>query len=462
MHWFGFTVPHALISTGSHQFGLTPAFIHCISAPLSIVFMTVFLFAPTATASETSIPDLIRATLSYHPSLRSQQSRKDASTAGVEAARWQFWPTPSVSVERASGSQDDPSYRGDSSVSYIRLQQPLWTGGRLTGNLARAKARGAATEAELLELRQQLALRVVQAWSEVIVAKHKGLAYEGSLVMHQRLLALVERRYKEGASAQADVSLASSRLNTLQAELEASAAQGETSLERLRLLTGRNIGAEIAKNTQELLLPARDPVLGALLAAARKKSPLLAKARAQAEAAETEIQIARAALSPEVYLRLESQHGSFSQAQQSSQNRFFVGLSTSLGGGLSILSGVEAAVAQHKAALEDIQTQQLVLDEQIQSDHTLALTAQSRRSGLEHASQAAADVLDSYQRQFLAGRKQWLDLMNAAREQAQSDVQLADAIGAQQLANWRLALLSRGVDALVTEGVQSNPLKEKP
>lgn len=413
-------------------------------------------------AAEGGVPELIRSALSYHPSLRSQQGRKDASSAGVDAARWQFWPTPSVSVESTKGAQDDPSYRGDSSVSYLRLQQPLWTGGRLTGNLARAEARAAVAEAELLETRQQLALRVVQVWSEALVAEHKLGAYESSRAMHQRLLDLVQRRYSEGTSAQADVALASSRLNTLQAELQAVAAQRDTARERLLLLTGRELGTGSTEKVNELPLPAREWTLSTLLTAARSLSPLLAKTRAQAEVAKAEIELARASLSPELYLRLERQFGSFVQANMAPQDRVFVGLSTSFGGGLSSLSGIDSAMALHRAALEDLQTQQLVLDEQVQADHTLALAAQSRRLGLEIALQSAADVRESYERQFLAGRKQWLDLMNAVREQAQGDVQLADALGAQQLANWRLTLLSRGVDALIGEGGPSNDLKGKP
>ena len=434
-----------------------------LMASTTLVLVALSLFATAAVrAGESVVPELMRSALSYHPSLRSQQGRKDAAGAGVDAARWQFWPTPSVSVESAKGAQDDPSYRGDSSVSYLRVQQPLWTGGRLTGSLSRAEARAAVAEAELLETRQQLALRVVQAWSEALVAEHKLAAYESSRAMHQRLLGLVQRRFSEGASAQADVALASSRLDTLQAGLEAVAAQRDTARERLRLLTGSDLGSGLTEKARELPLPARERALSALLDAARAQSPLLAKTRAQAEAAEAEIEVARAALSPELYLRLERQYGSFLQAGMTPQDRAFVGLSTSFGGGLSSLSGIDSAIAQHRAALEDLQTQQLALDEQVQADHTLALAAQSRRLGLESALQAAADVRDSYERQFLAGRKQWLDLMNAVREQAQSDVQLADALGALQLANWRLALLSRGVDALIAEAGQDQDFKGKP
>lgn len=407
---------------------------------------------PAARAAESAVVELIREALNYHPMLRGQQGRRDASQAGVEASRWQFWPTPSVSVEHAATASNNP---GDGTVAYLRLQQPLWTGGRLTGNLAKAEAGAAGAEASLAEARQQLALQVVQAWSESVVAERKLQAYESSRDLHKRLLALVERRFSEGASAQADVALAKGRLNTLQAELAAVAAQRNTAMDRLRLLTGRSAGTLPAENPDGALLPARESGLHALLAAARERSPSLARTRAQAEAAKADIQIARASLSPEVFLRLERQHGNFSAPGQPPVNRVFVGLSTALGGGLSALSGIDAATAQHRALLEDLQAQQLSLDDQVQADYTLALAAQARLADLESARQSAADVLDSYERQFLAGRKQWLDLMNTAREQAQSDAQLADATGAHQLANWRLALLSRGVDALIDAGGQA-------
>lgn len=55
----------------------------------------------------------------------------------------------------------------------------------------------------------------------------------------------------------------------------------------------------------------------------------------------------------------------------------------------------------------------------------------------------------SYDRQFLAGRKSCLDVMNAARELAQTESQLADLQSTQVVVTWRLTILTRGVaDAL--------------
>lgn len=412
----------------------------------------------TGLAHAQDVPELIGAAFAHHPLLRSQQGRRDAAQAGTEAARWQFWPTPSIEAERTTAFGGNSVARSNDTVTTLRLQQPLWTGGRLTGNLSRAEARTRAADAEFQEAKQQLALRVSQAWSEVLVAQYKLQAYQNGRAIHQRLLALVHRRQAEGVSAEADVALAGSRLSTLQAELDAVTAQSDTALERLRSLTGRPLRTETLAQGQLPKLPVHAITLAALLDASRALSPQLAKARSQAQVAQAEVEIARAALSPEVYLRLERQFGSTTVSQQAPQSRIFVGVSSSFGSGLSSLSGVESALAQQRAALEEEQVQKLALQEQVQADHTLALAAQARRAGLEGARRATAEVSESYERQFLAGRKQWQDLMNAAREQTQSEVQLADAVGAQQLASWRLAVYSRGVDAVIN----GTPLTQRP
>lgn len=414
-----------------------------------LVVIAAFLFSGIgiAHAAGNTLPELIGAALAQYPSLRSQEERERGAQADIEAARWQFWPTPSVSVERASAAHGDLGYQGDASVTYLRVQQPLWTGGRLSGGLSRAEAKLLAARADLQDARQQLALRVIQAWSEAVVAGLKLRAYEASKSIHERLLALVRRRQQEGASAQADVALAASRLSALQADLDAARAQSDTARARLHLLTGRTVPADLGAGA----LPIRERALDSLLNAARGQSPQLEKTRAIERVAEAEVEVARASISPEVYLRVERQFGNYLQLHQPPQTRVFVGLSTALGAGLSSLSGVDSALAQQRAAQDDLQTQQLALDDQVQADYTLALTARTRRAALEETRGAAADVLASYERQFLAGHKQWQDLMNAAREQAQNEAQLADAVGAQQLANWRLAVMSRGLDVVLGE-----------
>ena len=65
---------------------------------------------------------------------------------------------------------------------------------------------------------------------------------------------------------------------------------------------------------------------------------------------------------------------------------------------------------------------------------------------------SAEAVSQAWSQQFLVGLKSWLDVMNAARELAQVEVQIADVSTEQLLLSWRLSILARGVDTAMSEG----------
>lgn len=406
------------------------------------------LFTAGANALEMpTLPGLVGEVLAQHPSVRSQQSLLQAADAQVEGAKWQYWPTPSLSVDRITSGGDERSYGGDKQVVNLGLRQPLWTGGRLSANLSRAEARATGARQEVEITRHQLALRVIQAWSDLIAAQASLAAYERSRNAHERLLKMVLRRVQEGVSSQGDVVLAQSRLESVLAEAISANTRKELALERLQLLVGRPLSSD-----QVISSPVPfdfNKPTSELLSAAVELSPQLADARAQVKVAESDIDTAKANLLPELSLRVERQFGNFYEAGPSGDTRVFLSVSTTLGAGLSSSSAIQAARAHHSSSLNQIEVQQLALSEQVRSDLTLSQMSTLRRASLETSRRLAAEVSLSSERQFLAGRKQWLDLMNAARDQTQTEVQLADVLGAEQLAGWRLKLYTQGIDAVV-------------
>jgi len=76
--------------------------------------------------------------------------------------------------------------------------------------------------------------------------------------------------------------------------------------------------------------------------------------------------------------------------------------------------------------------------EQLRSDLALVESFELRLQALEIATQTAEDVYLSYERQFLTGRKSWLDVMNSARDLQQARLQLADVTAGRLTLGWRL------------------------
>lgn len=418
-----------------------------LKSPLLLLFG--WMCATGASASGAiGVADLTFATLSHHPSVRGAAAKNQSAQLGVEAAKWQYWPTPSFGVERVQGGTAALG-QGDRTVGVLGLNQPLWNGGRLGFGVKRAELLVLQAEAEAQEVRQSLATRVIQAWSDAVVALRKIEAQEQSLEAHDRLLKMVERRHAEGVSAQADVALARSRLDLLQADVEVLKSQRDNAMDKLRLLTDSQIKYEHLARGHELTA-FTGLTLVDLLDQAQKLSPQLKKNQHLIDVARSDVDVAKASLKPELSLKYEHQQSSNNSSGPTSNNRVYLSLNSNLGAGLSRLSGIGQAVSQVSAAEEELSVQRQALLEQVQLDWALIKAANLRIKGLTLAANAGVEVLESYERQFLAGRKQWIDLMNAVREQAQTQSQLADAMVAQELSSLRLILLSAGEEALLT------------
>jgi adhesin transport system outer membrane protein len=373
--------------------------------------------------------------------VKAQQSLVSAAQVGVSNARWQFFPTPSISIQNAATSAQDPSYAGDSRVTVLALTQPLWTGGRIEAGVDKAQASAWAANASLSETQQQLAIRVVQSYGDWISAYRKRMAYQVGQTQHIRLKDQVARRIQEGQAAASDLSLAQSRLASLNADIAMAATQEEVSLARLSQLLGKPVTTQALTDFLAEPLPITVHV-NDLLTQAQSYSPTLARARSSAQAQLATIQEAKSATLPEISLRLEHQRGNFNYTGSAQQSRAFINVSSRLGAGLSSFALVNEAVQRHAAALAEIESQQRSLAEQVMTDHALLVTSQSRRQALQTSSELAEQVLASWDRQYLSGRKSWQDLMNSAREQVQVQAQIADLEGAQLVASWRLALIS--------------------
>jgi len=427
---------------------------------LRFLILNVGVIATTfsISASAQKLENLIALALSSNPLTKSQQTLVESAKVGVDSAKWQFYPTPSVSVEMANTSSSDLLYQGDKRVSIGRIQQPLWTGGRLSAGVNKAEAGLAVSQASLEEARLQLGLRVVQAYGDWLSAHLKTLANEKSLATHIRLHDQVKRRVNEGTSANSDLTLAIARLEAISAELTAVRAQGEVAIARLGQFLGNPVDA--ASLMKEVASPySLTGNMQGVLEQAIDINPSIIKAQATARVQEVVIDEKRADLSPEVFVRAERQYGNYTFANGPPENRFFVGLTSRFGAGLSTFSSIEAARLQHNAALTDIEVQTRAVNEQVLSDYALAQSIASRIAAVYKSLSAANDVLSSYNRQFLAGRKSWLDVMNAARELTQTETQLADLHATQVVVTWRLGAYTRGIGAL-TEEVKSEYYKQ--
>ncbi|MDP1717609.1 MAG: TolC family protein [Burkholderiales bacterium] len=357
---------------------------------------------------------VLQEALANHPLVLGKRSAQDAAQAEREGAEWQRYPTPTLEASTQSGG-----------AGLLRLDQPLWTGGRITAGIDAAGSRLDAAGAALDEARQELALKVIAATTEALRQQARQQHGVAGVKEHEKLLAMIQRRVTQEVSPLADQRLAASRLYASANELSVTTQALNNALAQLTQLAGQPVTAITEQGLSEAGAPAGlDAALTQMLA----HSPTLRRLTREEEVADADIASKRAAYMPQLVLRLESSAG------QTTDNRAMLVLSAQPGAGLSAKSGVDAAVARREAARLAREAAERDARERITFDGNEWVAARLR---LENANQARAmsiEVSESYARQYTTGRKTWIDVLNAVREATQSEL-AADDARAQMLAS---------------------------
>lgn len=395
-----------------------------------------------------------------HPIILASKNQLSANISEIDSAKWAFYPTPSVGYEKVDNK---PITSINNKTSFIRLQQPLWTGGRLTSQLDKAEAQAEAAQQFVEEQKITTTFRWLQLWADLRSATLKLQAYQESEKKHAQYVNQVSNRTEQGYSAKSDLELSVSRLMSIRSDLSQAqmlVIQARSKLEQMlqRSLArssehgmGDSWPADYGEITSWAVKPEEQLINDSL-----SQYPSLRKLRATIQAAQAEVTLTKSRNVPEVYLRAEASQGDVTK----SNNAVYVGFSSNFGPGLSNISAVAAAQARVEAYQSELESKRIELIDQIQADQQMFLTQSQRVRQLEEVYQSNSRYLSSSERQFLAGRKTWQEIMNIAREEAQILVQIADAKSQTWLSYQRLQIFDSGLDFYLSGNIDSGNRRE--
>ena len=358
-------------------------------------------------------PALARAgeqAVETYPAIAAGKSAIRASSAELSAARWLRFP----SVEVEAATLDDRIGRIRPG---LQVNQPLWTGGRISGGIERARASSQVALAQLEETVLDVLLRLSQSYFEIARTIQLEAILKDSLTEHQRLVESMERRVAQEVSPRSDLDLARSRAAQVRQEMTSVSAQRYAALQRFYELVG-DTNFELGPVPEYSEARHHPPVEGAVLEALAC-SPTLRRRKAETEVALAEAKIAKASIYPQVGLL-----GSYTDA-----NGAQVGLSVraQTSGGLAPFASAEAA--RSRAITADLQTAVAEREsrEAVVLDVVENTSARGRIESSSAAAEAAGAVTESFMRQFITGRRTWLDVMNAVRESNAARIGLTEA-----------------------------------
>jgi len=102
---------------------------------------------------------------------------------------------------------------------------------------------------------------------------------------------------------------------------------------------------------------------------------------------------------------------------------------------------LESISKRREVLLNDLENVERTVREQVQTEWIQLSSALTRLPSLLQSQASARLTAQAWDRQFLAGRKSWMEVMNTVREMLQADLDLVDAQTQILLGSWRLACL---------------------
>ena len=378
------------------------------------------------------LAQLLEAAVTVHPSVRAKQGELQAAGFDLESAQWARYPSVSSEVQADDGNRQ----------AALQVQQPLWSGGRIPGQIDYAGAVREAAAAAVLEAEQQVMLQAASGFFEFTRQQARIEIARQNEAEHRRLLDMIRRRVAAEISAVADQTLAAARMQQALAER----LQFERALENARVALEQLAGVSLSGGLrQPLRMPPEPGSEGEALDTSLDRSAERRRLQALVVAARSQIDLSRANSRPQVFAAVRQQIGPLLFGQD--RTRAFLGVEFKPGPGLSSVTAVQAAASRVDSAEEAVITHERQLAQQVRASW---LDLQAQRLQLEPSrliAQSTEDVVASYLRQYQVSRKSWLDVLNAQRETTQARYTLADLESGIQLAHLRLLMLSGRVDA---------------
>lgn len=410
-----------------------------------ILFSVTFLYGKTAALDVYSpagknrscvkeVKGLLEAAYRNYPSIRVSRQMLLGANAQVESAKWNYFPTPSVDFSQRSGRNG----------STFRVDQPLWTGGKLDALSDMAESRQEEAQYTLGESGYALAEKFLNVLQNYVQADGEIRGFIEGRKQLQSFSKMLDKRMDAGVSSEADGELLNSRISQIESDLMMSESRYEMSKSQLELLIGQPLNCAVRFKKDEILkqnMPLRHMQEDLL-----DTHPTLKKLKAQIGIAHAEKKSTDSVLMPDISLRAEHQRGSIYTDDTNNDTFAYVAVTFNPGAGLSSLSNMESAKYKVLQAKDTLRSKEFELKDTLVMDYSDYHAALNRMESMKQTIKASQKVLASYARLFIAGKRQWLDLVNTSREVTQNHIALATLRAILITSSYRLALQTGNID----------------
>lgn len=393
-------------------------------------------------AAEQGLDAAILAALRHHPLLQGKLAERQALAYAVQSAKAKRYPSLSAQISSRKDSEEQAS---------VGVQQPLWTFGRLRSQIDFAKAAYSSEQWGALAVQRELVESVAAAYARVQGAHAQLDEHESNVREHRRLFELQARRQRGRLATDADRILAQARLLEAQARWRRAAGELREAESELLSLTRTVIDSSPVVDAGMTSLPRLDE----LLQFALHDSAQVLYMGAKVQEARQNVRVSSTASMPS--LSLNAEHSAGQGYIEREDARVGVSLSMNFEGlGLVRRANVKQSELLVEAAME---AQQATAFEQAREMEDLFLKRDTAGAVGDLLAESVALLELSFAsdlRQFEAGRKSWIEVMNMQRDLMGQRLELAQARNEVLIYSLRIAARMGRFDGLAEQTVELN------
>jgi len=395
---------------------------------LTLVLVASIFFSSGPLLAQ-SLEQAVAKVLTEHPQLQSSFNQFKASSERYQGAKGGYYPTVDLTAGAGWEQHDTGSVRNANPTELgISIRQLLFNGFATTGEVSRTESEALADQWLLYNDAENIALRVVDVYLEVIKQQQLLELAENNLQTHLDIQKDIKKRTDSGLGSSADYTQVNGRVarattNTLSAKNNLLDAEAQF----LRVVN--SLPQDLIQPEADLdLLPAD---MDAALAEAINNHPTLKSAQFDVAAATAENTVVKSTNYPEIALELD---GNWDKNPNAIDNSKDYELAAMLRLRYNLYNGGTDAAAIRRSAYDVNRAKAIGEDahRQVTEGTRLAWNAWDvllrQKSFLQQHVEASYQTVQSYKKQFTLGKRSLLDVLNTENElfEAQNEYIRAD------------------------------------
>ena len=378
-------------------------------------------FAVSNPVGAATLREAVEQAVLTNPEVLAAVNHRFAADEGVKQARGGYFPRIDLNAGTGRERLDIPDsrLRGLNETTFpqrdatVTLSQMLFDGFAVRSEVARQTARVDSSAYGVAATAEELALRTVATYLEVLRRQETVAQAVDNLEAHQRIHKQIRMLSESGVGRRADLDQAESRLALAKANLR----QEQSSLKDAEVSYVRLVGTP----PQALLIPASPdqalPMSEALaLDAALAGHPSVKSAEADVALASAVNSGVKAALSPRVDLELAKRRANDIVRGSTKDLSITLRLRYNFSRGGADLARISETGFQIQEANEALNRTRRQVQEDVAQAYNANVTARERLDLLRQYVDASAATRESYAKQFSIGQRTLLDLLNAENE----------------------------------------------